>query len=293
MGHLILDGVRRVAGDERPSFFAERLLLGGATWPDATFALAMRKRVLEVSFGSGSTARATAKYVPSQAGGTEWMIDVPHQSLAALRRPLGLGASSAEDVSQIGGTLSWVTPDDPALPSRGSFHFVLDRWYKPRWPEASALTGSSGSVAGAIVRAPDGTRFRLARVEIAAGLFALAGTGTIALGERPKITLEARGRRTCAELAQNLARSRYRDAVRAKLGLARESAAATKSESMALKAGATESVELSVAIELAVDGRKASQDLGTIGSGGGVRFRWHLSPGCGLEELDSEVNGVN
>jgi hypothetical protein len=295
LGHLVLDGVSRVGGGELRSFSAERLLFGGATWPDARFALAMPRRVLEVSFGSGSssTPRATAKYVPSEGRAAEWMIDVPHQSLAGLRRSLGLGAPSTEDASRLAGTLSWVTPDDPGLPSRGSFHFVLDRWYTPRWPEASALTGSSGSVAAGIVADADGARFRLARVEIAAGLFALAGSGTISLGDQSVITLEARGRRTCADLSASLPRSRYRDAVRAKLGLDRESATATKSESIARTAAASESVELSLAIELSVAGMKAKNDAGTRGSGGHARFRWHLSPGCGLEELDSVVDGVN
>jgi hypothetical protein len=295
LGQLILDGVTRVGGDEQPSFSADRLVLGGASWQEPSFALAMRRRVLEVSFGSNSisTPRATAKYIPSQGGAAEWMIDVPHQSLAALRQRIGLGGSPAVDPSQIAGTLSWVTPDDPALASRGSFHFVLDRWYGPKWPEASALTGASGSIAAAIVPTPEAARFRLARVEIAAGLFALEGGGIIALGERPEITLEARGRRTCADLSEHLPRSRYRDAVRAKLGLEREPATATKGKSIPRTAAASESVELSVAIALSVIGPRSRNDPGTIGSGGGVRFRWHLSPGCGLEELDSEVDGVN
>jgi hypothetical protein len=295
LGHLILDGVSRVGGDEQRSFSAESLLWGGVTWPDAIFALAMPRRVLEVSFGSGasSTPRATAKFIPSEGRAAEWMIDVPHQSLAALRRSLGLGASSAEDASRIAGTLSWVTPDDPALPSRGTFHFVLDRWYAPRWPEASALTGSSGSVAAGILPALDGARFRLVRVEIAAGPFALAGSGSVSSGEQPVIRLESRGRRTCAELSEHLPRSRYRDAVRAKLGLERESAPVTKSASSARSVAASESVELSVTIELSVSGAKARKDPRASGSGGHLRFHWHLSPGCGLEELDSVVDGMN
>lgn len=277
LGHLALEGVERTPGEG--SFIAKRLILGRASWSDTPFSLETRSQALEVRLGTagGSGPQATAKYLESDGWAAEWILEVPYQSLGKLARSLGLGSWSRDDPSRITGTFSWIVPDDPALGSRGSLHFVIDRWHEPQWPEASALTGSSGSLGAMVVPAPDGLSFRLERVEVAAASFALTGSGTITTAAKPVIRFQASGRRTCGELARLLSPSRYRDAVLATLGLTdeRPSTAATESHR---HASATETgwVELTLAVELSLE------------HGGSQRFRWHLTPGCGVAELTSK-----
>jgi hypothetical protein len=165
------------------------------------------------------------------------------------RQPFGA------EPARIAGTFTWISPEDPAIASRGSFHFVVDDWPLPPWPEASALVGRSGSVAASIALSPDPTTLRLERVKVETGHFPLDGTGSVTLAEQPELHLEARGRRACAELAQSLRSSRYRDSV------------------LAHAARDGESVELSLRVAISTrDGVKP-------------RFDWGLSAGCGLEAL--------
>jgi hypothetical protein len=247
VGHWRLEGVRRGAAEGR--FTAERARLGPQSWSDSAFSVAVKPRALELQWGSETEAgpRAQAKYLAADERAAEWIIVVPHQPL---------GAFGPEDAS-ISGTLSWVVQSDPKRAPRGGVRFVLDQWDKPPWPEASALTGASGSVAAIVVPAADGASFRLERVEVAAALFTLQGRGTFSSGAKPELQLTAKGQRTCSELAEHLAASHYRDRVRAKL-------------EQDIDPGWVE-LELNVQV--------------TLGAGGGTRFRWHLSPGCGLAEL--------
>jgi hypothetical protein len=276
LGTLALGGVSASASP--PSVRAEVLELGGARFSDVTFSLAKKRGTLEVALGAERDAgpRATATYVPSDGRAAEWRIVVPHQALGALRGALGLGGPPLEDAPRMGGTLSFVVPDDANLPRRGSFRFVVDAWPRPAWPDASALTGASGAIAAVVVPSSSAAELRLERVEVAAALFELRGSGTIALGAAPKLTLVAAGRRTCAELAQGLPASRHRDAVRAYLAVAPGPAPRGQTPETP-RAG--EWAELSLRLELA------------FGPEGGVRFLWHLSAGCGLAEMAAERAG--
>jgi hypothetical protein len=145
LGHLALQGVERTDGEG--AFVAKRFALGRTSWSGTPFSFETHGGALEVRLGAagGSQPRATATYMVSDGRAAEWILEVPYQSFAALGRSLGAGSWTNDDPSRITGTVSWVVPDDPALAPSGSFHFVIDRWDEPPWPEASALTGSSGS----------------------------------------------------------------------------------------------------------------------------------------------------
>jgi len=276
LGHWVLEGVERTAGES--SFVAKRLVFGRASWPATRFSFETHGHALEVRLGEtgDSEPRATATYMASDGRAAEWILEVPYQSFAALGRSLGVGTWPKADPSRITGTFSWIVPDDPALTSSGTFHFVLDRWQEPDWPEASALTGSSGSLGGAVLLAPDGRGFRLERVEVAAASFTLTGSGTITIAEKPELRLKASGRRTCAELARHLPPSRYRDTVLATHGLADEQPASAATDSPRSNGAASGWVELELGVELSLE------------PGGAASFRWHLTPGCGLGELSSK-----
>jgi hypothetical protein len=247
VGNWLLERVRRGAAEG--AFTADRATLGPQSWSNSAISVVMKPRALELQWGSETEAgpRAQAKYLAPDERAAEWIIVVPHQPLG------GFGPKG----SSISGTLSWIVQSDPKLAPRGGVRFVLDQWDKPPWPEASALTGSSGSVAAVVIPAADGASFRLERFEVAAALFTLQGRGTFTAGAKPELQLTAKGQRTCSELAEHLAPSRYRDLVRAKL-------------EQGIDPGWVE-LELNVQV--------------TLGAAGSTRFRWHLTPGCGLGEL--------
>jgi hypothetical protein len=274
-GVLVLDGVSERSGVEPRLLRAETLSLGAARFADVAFSVAQKWETLEILLGAerGTSARATATYVPSQGRAAEWRVVLPHQPFGELREALGLGAAAPEDATRIGGTLSWIVPDDVQRAARGSCRFVLDGWPRPRWPDASALTGSSGAIAAAIAPSTVGDELRLERVEVAAALFDLRGKGTITLGAAPKVALAASGRRTCAELSHGLAPSRHREAVRTFLGPGSAATPLGTPPDSNATGRAGEWVELALRVEL------------VFGAPGSVRFLWHLSAGCGLPEM--------
>jgi hypothetical protein len=240
VGHLTMDGLRRVAETDDDSFTAQKVRLGRMAWSDVAFSVTARSRALEVQLGP----RMTARYLASDGKAAEWLIQVP-------RQPFG------GDPARITGTFTWIVPEDPAVASRGSFHFVVDDWPQPPWPDASALVGRSGSVAASVVLSSDPATLRLERLKVETGHFPLDGTGTVTLAEHPEIHLEAKGKRACTELAQALPSSRYRDLI------------------AAYEARDGEFVELSVRVVISTrDGLMP-------------RFDWRLSAGCGLEELST------
>lgn len=249
VGHWRWNGVKR--GSKDGAFTIERATLGPQSWSDASVAVALKERSLEVEWGSdtGASARVKAKYLAPDPRAAEWIVVLPQQPLGAF----------GPEASRISGTLSWIVQSDPERPPRGGFRLVLDHWDKPAWPEASALTGSSGSVGALVLPAADGVNFRLERVEVVAALFTLQGSGSFTPRKKPELTFTAKGQRTCSELAEHLAPSRYRDLVRAKL-------------EQGIDPGW---VELELAVEV------------SLGPSGSTRARWHLSPGCGLGELSS------
>jgi len=265
-----LDGLSGSASERSLSLRAETVHVGAAMFSDTPLAVSSPHGILTVDLGATkrSGPRATARYAPSDGRAAEWLVDIPHQSFAALRAALRLGRVRPEDHSHIAGTVSWIVPDDPTLSSRGSARFVVDQWYRPDWPEASALTGSTGSLAARIVPEPSGT-LRLERVEVGAAVFALEGTGTISAEGEVTASLDVSGRRTCSQLSENLAPSRYRQSVHAFLEQTRPNATAVSDGS----------VELRLVIDL------------RTGNPGWARFAWHLTAGCGLDELSGTTEG--
>lgn len=266
-GSLAFEGIT-VRGEGEPwKLRADTLRLGSASWSDVAFAVGRARRTLEVTLGADPAAlpRATATYVPSDGRASEWRVLIPHQPLGGFAAAAGLGIAPHDARARIGGTLSWITPEAPERGPRGSFRFVLDGWPRPPWPEAAALTGSSGSLAAVLVPSPDSGGFRLERVEIAAALFELRGAGSITAGKTMSGSIQASGRRTCGELASSLPPSRHRELVRGFLGDGADPKGAAPG------GRAAEFVELSLRLEL----------FG--GSGGAPGFYWRLTPGCGLE----------
>jgi hypothetical protein len=283
VGSLALDGVIERSGAAPGALHVEALALGKLRWSDVDLAVRQKGKTLEVLLGADVAAlpRAIGTYVPSDGRASEWRLAIPHQSLAALRGALGLGDPSPRAAARIGGTLSLITPDVEGSASRGSCRFVLDEWERPAWPEASALVGSSGALAAVLVPNADGTRLSLERVEVVAALFELRGTGTIAFDGTPKGTLVATGRRTCAELAADLPRSRHRDRVRKFLGLGAEESVSVPRDGRSTTWRGGESVELSLRVDL------------SFVAGSFLRFAWHLSSGCGLSEMTDNEGPAN
>jgi hypothetical protein len=275
IGSLLLDGVSLREATLPHALRAETLMLGKVRWSDVVFSIHEKPKALDVVLGADPAAlpRAKATYVPSDGRASEWRISVPHQPLGPLRAAVGLGAGPYDAATRIAGSLSFITPDARDTPSRGSFRFVLDGWERPPWPEASALTGSSGALAVVLVPTPEDGGLRLERVEVAAALFELRGRGRLALRDTITGHLSASGRRTCAELAGALPPSRYRQAVREYLGLRPEAPGQGQPVTPPASGPGSESVELSLRIDI------------STGPKGSLAFHWKLSPGCGLGEL--------
>lgn len=273
VGALLLDDVSGRRANPESVLRADRLRLGPATFTDVSFALSEKRNALELSLGSGSGPTASATYVPSDGRAAEWTLRLPHQPLPALRRALGLGDPSPEDAARGSGLISWIVPDDPGTAPRGSFRFVVDGWYRPAWPDAAALVGSSGAVAAAVRPSSGGPGFDLERADVIAGLFNLKGSGKLTPGETSTAVLVAEGSRTCGELAVHLGPSRHRDAVRAFLGMSRSPEGPGVRESIPATPAASGRVELAVRIDVA------------FGRDGHLGFHWHLTPGCGLSEM--------
>ncbi|HET9957705.1 MAG TPA: hypothetical protein VFQ61_24575, partial [Polyangiaceae bacterium] len=219
-------------------------------------------RVIKVAAVSGA-ARVTLRYIASQSGAAEWAIDVPNQSLGMVLSGLESGSTQVPADARAGMVTSVVIPDDPHTVPVANAQLILDRWPRPNWPEASALTGASGAISLRV--APDSAvgSFRVTRLEVAAALFALSGAGSLDFRSGLRLRAQARGSRSCQELAALLPASVYREKVRAYVG------SHTKDER----------VELSLSIDLQDTAARENAEQT------GLRFAWHLAAGCGLEEL--------
>jgi hypothetical protein len=283
IGSLLLDGVSQRGGAVPRALRAETLVLGNVRWSDVVFSIHEKPKTLEVLLGADPAAlpRAKATYVPSDGVGSEWRVGVPHQPLGPLRAALGLGASPPDAATRVAGSLSFIIPDARDTSWRGSFRFVLDGWERPPWPEASAITGSTGALAAVLLPTPEPDGLRLERVEVAAALFELRGSGMLTLRDTVTGHLSASGRRTCAELAAALPNSSYRQAVRDYLGLGLEPAGQGQRAARPADGPGSESVELSLRIDI------------STGPNGSLTFNWRLSPGCGLKELGKAASGAS
>jgi hypothetical protein len=112
---------------------------------------------------------------------------------------------------------------------------------------------------------------------VAAAIFSLTGTGTLTLGEPSRLTFEARGTRSCAQLAAHLPASIHREKVKAFLERAKQSNGVPSHEpTNPLRTAEEQTVELRLDVDL------------TMGVGGRSSFAWHLTHGCGLDALAEE-----
>jgi hypothetical protein len=279
VGRVSMKNIERQRRTEEERLHVRELHLGGSRWSDVTLFASMLGQGLKIDLGdaAGSGPRASLRYFPSEGRAAEWMLEVPYQSFGALRQALGSGNADKSDQSRLTGTISVLFPGNRSLPPRGSLQLVFDDWFRPPWPDSNVLTGTSGAI-GARLTPDQDDAWNLTRVEVAAALFALEGSGRLRLKRQVELTLHAKGSRSCAQLAANLAASSYRDKIRAYLGVNDQAGDVQVASSASPRAN--ESVELSLEIEMA------------NGPKGHARFSWHLTPGCGLEELRSEASGA-
>ncbi|MES1188679.1 MAG: hypothetical protein ABUL60_32990 [Myxococcales bacterium] len=195
--------------------------------------------------------------------GVEWVVDTPSQPFSEWAGRMGLEIDETWAEAVVVSIGSVIVPDSPAYPARANFRFTLDNWHRPSWPEATLLTGRSGAIALRISPGPAATQ-AITRVEVAAGLFSLVGSGQLSFGQPTRLAFDAHGELSCARLLAHLPASAYRSRVQAYLvGRHEESA-----------------IEPSVRLELAV---RAEAPRGLP-----LKFRWHLHAGCGLPEMNED-----
>lgn len=196
----------------------------------------------------------------SPGEGVEWVVDTPSQPFSEWARRMGLDIDETWAEAVVVSIGSVIVPDSPAHPARANFRFTLDNWHRPGWPEAALLTGRSGAIALRISPGPAATH-AITRVEVAAGLFSLVGSGQLSFGQPNRLTFDAHGELSCARLLAHLPASAYRARVQAYLLDHHEESAN----------------EPSVRLELAV---RAEAPRGPP-----LKFHWHLHAGCGLAEM--------
>jgi hypothetical protein len=253
------------SGLERDHLRVASLRAFGATFRDLHVWASRAGAALELRLApDANDSRAPKLSVTRSAGeGVEWALDVPSQPFSDWANRIGLNVDEPWTDAVFVSVGSVVVPDSPAHGARANFRFTVDNWHLPNWPEARLLTGRSGAVALRISPGPDATH-AITRVEVAAGLFSLVGSGQLSFGEPNRLTFGAQGSLSCARLLAHLPASGYRDRVRAYLD----------------EGGQDTASEASVRLELAV---RAEAPRGLP-----LQFRWHLHAGCGLSEMTED-----
>lgn len=261
---LTADGITFDAGTAHDHLHARSLHALGATFRDVHAWVGRPNTALEIRFArDAADAKAPTLRVTRSIGqGIEWTFEIPSQSLPARASQLGLRLDDGFREAVFVGVGSVIVPDSPALAARANFRFTIDNWRRPHWPEAALLTGRSGAVALRI-RPDPGATHAITRVEVAAGLFALIGTGQLSFGDPNRLTFRAQGERECARLLAHLPASGLRERVQAYV----------------TGQGPTANTE-SVRLELDVVAEAPSQRP--------LQFRWHLQAGCGLPEMTDD-----
>jgi hypothetical protein len=273
VGQVFAQGVHTETRDNQLMLAAHELTFNQLSWKDVTLTIARPKTAIVVQMGEAVTPTKPIefRYVPSQGVAAEWFLDVPSRPLSLLLDKLGAGHARSDLRTRVTGVITVTIPDDSKKAAHANGQFVLDDWFLPKWPEAKAIAGNSGAIGVRMQPGRTAGRWELSRVEVSAGVFTLVGTGKLDFGALTHLTSETKGSLNCDQLAAHLPASRYRDLVRGylKSGVVRNtSAVATSVEA--------ESVELGLAIDLAA------------GVAGYSTVSWHLSAGCGLNELSSE-----
>lgn len=259
---LSAEGVAFQVGPEHDHLHAQSLSAFGTTFRDVHLWASRPSTALEIRLANDANdAKAPKLNVTRSPGqGVEWALDIPSQPFAEWASRSGLRLDESWKEAVFVGVGSVIVPDAPASPARANFRFTIDNWHRPNWPEAALLTGRSGAVALRFAPGPDATH-AITRVEVAAGLFSLLGTGQLTFGEQTRLTFDAQGELSCVRLLVHLPASRHRDGVQAYVN--------ERGEDSANATG--------VRLELSVVAEASSPRP--------LQFRWHLHAGCGLPEM--------
>jgi hypothetical protein len=254
---------------------ATQLTFNGKRFSDVSLAVSRPQTVVSIGLGNGT---AELSYVPRAEYAAEWMLSIPSQPLYPLLEKLGSKPTTVNDTARITGTASVIVFDDASKPLRGSMRLVIDNWFVPPWPEARAITGNTGAIGIHMESTGDGSTWKLSRVETNAAVFSLVGTGILSFGEPSRLSFTVSGTRNCAQLAEHLPPSTYRETVKTYL---------ERDKSFRDKVPDTTTNNAPTAIENRTVELRLNVDM-TIGTGGQTRFLWHVAEGCGLRELDGE-----
>jgi hypothetical protein len=263
---LRADGVTFALGQRRDHLHAQSLHVLGATFRDVHVWASRPSTVLELRLArQEEEPKAPTLTVSSRSGeAVEWALDIPSQPFPQWANRLGLGFDETWSSAVFVGVGSLIVPESSARPARGDLRFTIDNWHRPSWPDAALLMGRSGAVALRMSPGPEATH-AITRVEVAAGLFSLVGTGQLSLGQPNRLTFDAQGELACERLHAHLPASVYRDLVQAHLDQ-RPQGAANRT-----------SVRLALAV------RAEAPSLLPLS------FRWHLHAGCGLPEMNEHA----
>jgi hypothetical protein len=263
-GRLSAEGVSFEPGPQGDHLRIQALHTLGATFRDVHSWVNQPSTGLEIRLApEAKDLKAPKLNITRSVGeGVEWTLDIRSQPFPEWANRIGLSIDETWAEAVVVSIGSVIVPDSPALKARANFSFTIDNWHRPSWPEGGLLTGRSGALALRLSPGPDATH-AITRVEIAAGLFSLVGSGQLAFGEPNRLTFEAQGELSCARLLAHLPASGYRDRVQAYLAEHRQ-----------------DSANESVRLELAV---RAEAPRGLP-----LKFRWHLHAGCGLSEMTED-----
>lgn len=260
-GKLTLSHVRVERKQDVLVVRADSAGLGAARWQDVFFSVRRRNQMIEVGLANESPADAAAQlgYFPSSRGLSQWTLSLKHQPARSLAHQLGWDLGEEFEPTRVGGTLSFVVPQDPARPVRGLLQLVIDRWARPDWPDSEAIFGNTASFLARIVPSDDLSHWDLKHVDVSLSIFSLIGSGRVSFGPDPRLAFDVRGTRTCAQIQGNTAPSRYLDQVNAYL----DASAGDTNQ----RRGETAAMRLQVSAERASAKRNVA---------------WQLEPGCGL-----------
>lgn len=269
-GRVALEGVTLESQQGLEVVRAAQVQLDAAKWQNVTLAVRRRNRLIEVGLGDTSVqdAKAVLGYFESSRGASQWALTVSHQSARRFGQNIGWDPGPAFDATTIGGSLTFVVPDDPALKIRGSLQAAFDLWPKPAWPEIDAVMGNTTSVFARLEPSNDLRHWALAKVSLSQSLYTLEGAGRLNLDDHPTLLFDVSGARNCAQLQAHLPPSIYLENVKRYLEPSHAGAAVATGDSKSLE-------EVTIRLQLSATNPKNSTD----------HMGWHLSPGCGMAEL--------
>ncbi|MFZ5890715.1 MAG: hypothetical protein ACOY0T_06655 [Myxococcota bacterium] len=257
-GSLILEGARLTRADDSSyRVEAQKLWLNGVAFPGVTFTLRRTGEKVELrpELVGSQVKPIQVDYTPGR-GGAIWLLTLPHQPARPALSHYGSPLVPDSEQPRMLASLSLVVLDAPDKPVSGRYEMVMDAWPRPGWPDSAALLGDAVSFAATVEPGADPARWALQQVRVSSLLFTLSGSGQLEWATMPKLHVEAKGDRTCAQLRANLGPSVYLDEITRFLDARGKREAGGK-------------VELAVVVE--VDSASGKHDIS-----------WKLSGGCGI-----------